>query len=67
MNFKYILAAVAIVTGAIITFGAKKVLAKKFEDEELLQKYTYITKIIGMWLVVIGAVAIFVLGGSFGA
>ena len=67
MDFKYIIAWAMIIIGAIITFFIKPVLAKKYEDEEVLQKNIYIFKIIGMWLVIIGAVAIFVLGGNFGA
>ena len=67
MDFKFIIAWALIVIGAIITFAAKPVLAKKYEDEEVLQKNIYIFKIIGMWLVIVGAVAIFILGGNLGA
>ena len=67
MDFKYIIAWALIIIGAVLTFLTKPVLTKKVQDEEVLQKYTYIFKIIGMWLVIIGAVAIFVLGGNFGA
>ena len=67
MTLKYVISLILIVLGAILTFLAKPVLEKKIEDEERLQKYIYIIKIIGMWLVVIGAIAIFVLGGSFDA
>lgn len=66
MKVKYIIAFVLIVVGAILTFGVKPILSKKIESEELLEKYIYIVKIIGMWLVVIGAISIFILGGSFG-
>ena len=66
MKVKYIIAFVLIVVGAILTFGVKPILSKKIESEELLEKYIYIVKIIGMWLVVIGAISIFMLGGSFG-
>lgn len=66
MKVKYIIAFVLIVVGAILTFGVKPILNKKIENEELLEKYIYIVKIIGMWLVVIGAISIFILGGSFG-
>lgn len=67
MDFKYVISWAFIIIGAILTFVSKPVLTKKFEDEEKLQKYIYIFKIIGMWLVIIGAVAIFILGGNFGA
>ena len=67
MDFKYVIAWALIIIGALVTFLVKPVLAKKYEDEEVLQKNIYIFKIIGMWLVIIGAVAIFILGGNFGA
>jgi len=67
MDFKYILAWACVIIGALITFLAKPVLAKKYEDEEVLQKNLYIFKIIGMWLVIIGAIAIFIIGGNLGA
>ena len=67
MNFKYVIAWAFIIIGALLTFLVKPVLSKKVSDEELLEKYIYILKTIGMWLVIIGAIAIFILGGSFGA
>ena len=50
-----------------MTFLVKPILSKKVFDEELLERYIYIIKTIGMWLVIIGALAIFILGGNFGA
>jgi len=67
MDLKYVIAWFFIVIGALMTFLVKPVLSKKVEDEELVEKYTYIIKTIGMWLVIVGALAIFVLGGNFGA
>ena len=67
MAFKYVLFWALIIIGAILTFVSKPVIDKKAWDEEKKQKYTYIFKIIGMWLVIVGAVAIFILGGNFGA
>ena len=67
MNFKYVIAWAIIIIGALLTFLVKPVLSKKVSDEELLEKYIYILKTIGMWLVIIGAIAIFIFGGSFGA
>ena len=66
MNFKYFISWAFVIIGAVMTFLVRPILEKKVDDEELLQKYTYIFKTIGMWLVIIGAVAIFILGGSFG-
>lgn len=66
MNFKYVIAWACIIVGALLTFLVKPVLSKKISDEEVLEKKIYIFKTIGMWLVIIGAVAIFILGGSFG-
>ena len=62
---------ILIVLGAIVTFGAKPFFAKKAEaqDESTAdsQQKTMITiKIIGMWLVIIGAVMIFISGGIYG-
>lgn len=66
MNFKYVIAWALIIIGAVLTFLVKPVLSKKVEDEEKLEKLIYIYKTIGMWLVIIGAIAIFILGGNFG-
>lgn len=62
----YVFSWILIIVGAIITFLSQPVLAKKVEDEAVLKKYLYIFKTIGMWLVIIGAVSIFIIGGNFG-
>lgn len=67
MNLKYVIAWLFIIIGALMTFLVKPILSKKVFDEELLERYIYIIKTIGMWLVIIGALAIFILGGNFGA
>ena len=67
MDFKYVIAWIFVIIGALMTFLVKPIISKKVEDEELIEKYTYIIKTIGMWLVIIGALAIFFLGGNFGA
>ncbi len=60
-----------IIVGALITFLVKPIITKKQEnlDELALEKQNkiiYITKIIGMWLVIIGAAMIFIAGGMYG-
>lgn len=60
-----------IIVGALITFLVKPILAKKQEEldeasQEKQNKIIYITKIIGMWLVIIGAAMIFIAGGMYG-
>ena len=67
MDFKYVIAWIFVIIGALMTFLVKPIISKKVEDEELIEKYTYIIKTIGMWLVIIGALAIFFLGGNLGA
>lgn len=60
---------ILIILGAVITFAAKPFLLRKAEtaeDEDAQEKKIYVTKIIGMWLVIIGAVIIFIAGGSYG-
>ena len=67
MTLKYVIAWFLLVVGAVLTFSAKFILKNKCgDDAELMQKYIYIFKITGMWLVVIGSLFIFILGGSFG-
>lgn len=66
MQSSYILSWILIIVGAVVTFLSKPLLTKKFDNEESLTKYTYIFKTIGMWLVIIGAVSIFLIGGNFG-
>ncbi|MBQ4516743.1 MAG: hypothetical protein II978_08140 [Clostridia bacterium] len=60
-----------IIVGALITFLVKPILAKNQEEldessQEKQNKIIYITKIIGMWLVIIGAAMIFIAGGMYG-
>jgi len=55
---------ILLVIGALITFLAKPILQKKAENEEVNQKALYITKVIGMWVVIVGAIMIFIAGGT---
>ncbi len=61
-----------IIIGALITFLAKPVLIRKngsAQDDDTrstLNKQIYVVKIIGMWLVILGAVMIFIAGGMYG-
>lgn len=60
-----------IIIGAAVTFLVKPLLLRGSEDADeetqLRQnKLIYISKIIGMWLVIIGAVMIFIAGGMYG-
>ena len=70
-NLSNIFAWLLIIVGALVTFLVKPILAKKQEnpDDMALEKQNkiiYITKIIGMWLVIIGATMIFIAGGMYG-
>ena len=61
------LAWVLIILGAVFAFVIAGIIKnKKFENEEKGTKYFYIVKIIGMWLVIIGAFLVFKQSGSFG-
>ncbi len=59
-----------IIVGALITYLAKPILNKKLkgEDDESVnsERILYITKLIGMVLVIIGAAMIFIAGGTYG-
>ena len=60
-----------IIVGALITFLVKPILLKSKEstdraNQEKQIKIIYITKTIGMWLVIIGAAMIFIAGGIYG-
>lgn len=60
-----------IIIGALVTFLAKPIIARKSEGndeakQEKQNKIIYITKLIGMWLVIIGAAMIFISGGMYG-
>lgn len=70
-SFSNVFAWLLIIVGALVTFLVKPILAKKQEnlDDAALEKQNkiiYITKIIGMWLVIIGAAMIFIAGGMYG-
>ncbi len=58
---------VLIVLGALISYVLAAVIKKKeFENELKKEKYFYAAKIVGLWLVIIGAFLIFKENGSFG-
>ena len=52
-----------IIIGALINFLAKPVLKKRAGGEEVSVKVLYTVKIVGLWLVIIGAAMIFIAGG----
>ena len=54
---------VLLVIGALVTFLAKPVLQKTASNGELNMNALYIAKVIGMWIVIIGAGLIFIAGG----
>ncbi|MBR6728606.1 MAG: hypothetical protein IKL80_00455 [Clostridia bacterium] len=54
---------VLLIIGALITFLAKPVLQKAAKNGELNMNALYIVKVIGMWIVIIGAGLIFIAGG----
>ncbi|MBE7021795.1 MAG: hypothetical protein E7414_01050 [Ruminococcaceae bacterium] len=54
---------VLLLIGALITFLAKPVLQKKAGDGEMSQKALYMIKTAGMWIVIAGAILIFLAGG----
>lgn len=63
MVFGWILVAL----GAIVAFlGAAVIKKKEFKSDSLQAKCYYIVKIIGLWLVIIGAFLIFRENGTFG-
>ncbi len=60
-----------IIVGAIITFLVKPLLSRNVDitndaARQALNKKIYISKIVGMWLVIIGAAVIFISGGMYG-
>ncbi|MBE7048714.1 MAG: hypothetical protein E7393_05025 [Ruminococcaceae bacterium] len=55
---------ILIVIGAIINFLLGPLLKKQAVDGEINQKALYVGKIIAMWLVIFGAIMIFVAGGK---
>ena len=70
-SFSNVFAWLLIIVGALITFLVKPILTKNKEElneanQEKQNKIIYITKIIGMWLVIIGAAMIFIAGGMYG-
>lgn len=70
MNTTNVFSWVLIVLGALFTYLVKPLVLRKLAaDEEAQQKQyklIYILKIVGMWLVIIGAVMIFIAGGMYG-
>ncbi len=54
---------VLIIVGALVNFLAGPVLTKAAAGREVSQKALYVVKILGMWLVIIGAAMIFIAGG----
>ncbi len=70
-NMTNLAAWVLIFVGAIITFAIKPLLSRKTDEadeteKQALDKKIYILKIIGMWLVILGAAVIFISGGMYG-
>lgn len=60
------LAWLLIILGAVFAYVFAAVIKnKEFESEEIRTKYYYIVKIIGLWLVIIGAFLVFKESGSF--
>jgi len=61
------LAWILIILGAVIAFlGGALVKKKEFQSEEKRTKCLYTVKLIGMWIIIIGAFLIFAENGSFG-
>ncbi|MBE7010029.1 MAG: hypothetical protein E7418_00895 [Ruminococcaceae bacterium] len=54
----------ALIIGALITFLAKPILQKKAEEGKVNEQTLYLVKIVGMWVVVAGAIMIFIAGGT---
>lgn len=71
-NMTNLLSWVLILIGAAVTFLVKPFLVRSVgenpdEDaQKALDKKIYISKIIGMWLIIIGAAIIFIAGGLYG-
>ena len=55
---------ILLVIGALITFLAKPILQKKAGEQKLNEKALYIAKLLGMWVVIAGAIMIFIAGGT---
>lgn len=75
MNFTDIIAWGLLIVGAVVTFGAKPFLKlvsgesganEENEENKSGENNVYVIKTIGMLAVVVGAVIIFLQGGSFG-
>lgn len=54
---------VLLIVGALVYFLSGPVLTKMAAGGEVSQKALYVVKIVGMWLVIIGAAMIFIAGG----
>ena len=54
---------ILLVAGALVNFLAKPILAKT-KSAEVNEKTLLIIKTIGLWLVIVGAVMIFIAGGK---
>lgn len=71
-NMTNLLSWALILIGAAVTFLVKPFLVRSAgenpdEDaQKALDKKIYISKIIGMWLIIIGAAIIFIAGGLYG-
>lgn len=70
-NSTNLIAWILIIVGAIVTFLVKPLLSRKGSEtdeaaKQALDKKIYISKTIGMWLVIIGAAIIFISGGLYG-
>ena len=59
-------ALVLVVVGALINFLVPYVIKKKAEEEAAVVNTVYAVKIIGLLMVIAGAIMIFWLGGKFG-
>jgi len=55
---------ILLIIGALITYLAKPLLAKKAADGQANQTVLYWVKLVGMWVVIVGAVLIFIAGGK---
>lgn len=70
-NMTNLVSWILIIVGAIVTFLVKPLLSRKVSEadeaaKQALDKKIYISKTIGMWLVIIGAAVIFISGGLYG-
>lgn len=66
MNILEILALVLIAIGAVINFLIPPVIKKKSVQDDTIQNKIYVTKSLGLILVIVGCIIFFWLGGKFG-